>query len=103
MSEVKTSGTSAGPRAFNELLLPQDMTGTKTQTRRLGYARVSTYDQTLDAQLEQLRAQGCAKIFREKVTGARADRRELLKLLIPINPGDAVTVTRFDRLARSTF
>src|SRR5271165_5123266 len=79
------------------------MTETDTQNRRLGYARVSTYGQTLDAQLEQLRAEGCAKIFREKVTGARADRRELLKLLKAINPGDVVTVTRIDRLAHSTF
>ena len=73
------------------------------QNHRLGYARVSTYGQTLAAQLEQLRADGCAKIFREKVTGTRADRRELLKLLKAITPGDVVTVTRIDRLARSTF
>jgi DNA invertase Pin-like site-specific DNA recombinase len=79
------------------------MTETKPQKRRLGYARVSTYGQTLDAQLEQLRADGCDKIFREKVTGARADRRELLKLLKVIASGDVVTVTRIDRLARSTF
>src|SRR6202047_5052730 len=79
------------------------MTETEPQKRRLGYARVSTYGQTLDAQLEQLRANGCARIFREKVTGARADRRELLKLLKAITPGDMVTVTRIDRLARSTF
>src|SRR4051794_8415430 len=44
-----------------------------------------------------------AKIFREKVTGARADRRELLKLLNALGPGDVATVTRIDRLARSTF
>ena len=75
----------------------------KPQNRPLGYARVSTYGQTLDAQLEQLRKAGCAKIYREKVTGARADRRELLKLLKAIGPGDVVTVTRIDRLARSTF
>jgi DNA invertase Pin-like site-specific DNA recombinase len=74
----------------------------ETEPQNLGYARVSTYGQTLDAQ-EQLRAQGCAKIFREKVTDARADRRELLKLLRAISPGDVVTVTRIDRLARSTF
>src|SRR5216683_145568 len=79
------------------------MTGTYPQNRRLGYAHVSTYGQTLDAQLEQLRGGGCTKIYREKVTGARADRRELLKLLKGLAPGDVVTVTRIDRLARSTF
>jgi Resolvase, N terminal domain len=70
---------------------------------RLGYARVSTYGQTLDAQLEQLRADGCAKVYREKASGAQADRRELLRMLKDITPGDVVTVTRIDRLARSTF
>jgi len=87
------------------------MTKTKRKTigdtpeaaRRLGYARVSTYGQTLDAQLEQLRAERCAKIYREKVSGARADRRELLRLLKAVAPGDVVTVTRIDRLARCTF
>ena len=48
------------------------MTETHPQNRRFGYARVSTMGQTLDSQLEQLRAAGCtAKIYREKVTGAR--------------------------------
>ena len=79
------------------------MTGTHPQNRRLGYARVSTYGQTLDAQLEQLRAEGCAKIYREKASGAQADRRELLRLLNGLAAGDVVTVTRIDRLARSTF
>ena len=73
------------------------------QNRRLGYARVSTYGQTLDAQLAQLRAEGCAKVYREKANGAQADRRELLKVLKAIAPGDVMTVTRIDRLARSTF
>jgi DNA invertase Pin-like site-specific DNA recombinase len=79
------------------------MTKTEPQNRRFGYARVSTYGQTLDAQLAQLRDAGCTKIYREKVTGAHNDRRELLKLLKAIAPGDVVTVTRIDRLARSTF
>ena len=79
------------------------MTETPPQNRRLGYARVSTYGQTLEAQLEQLRKAGCTKIYREKVSGARADRRELLKLLRSVGPGDVVIVTRIDRLARSTF
>jgi DNA invertase Pin-like site-specific DNA recombinase len=73
------------------------------ETCRLGYARVSTYGQTLDAQLKQLRGEGCTKIYREKANGARPDRRELLKLLKNLTPGDVVTVTRIDRLARSTF
>jgi DNA invertase Pin-like site-specific DNA recombinase len=57
------------------------MTQTHPQNRRLGYARVSTYGQTLDAQPEQLRGVGCTKIYRGKVAGARGDRRELLKML----------------------
>src|SRR6266403_1634432 len=81
------------------------MTETHPEKRFLGYARVSTYGQTLDSQLEQLRKAGCASrnIYREKVTGARADRRELNKMLRKLAPGDIVTVTRIDRLARSTF
>ena len=79
------------------------MTETQPQDRHLGYARVSTYGQTLDAQLEQLRGAGCTKIYREKVTGARADRRLLLDMLKHLVPGDRVIVTRIDRLARSTF
>jgi DNA invertase Pin-like site-specific DNA recombinase len=71
--------------------------------RRFGCARVSTYGQTLDAQLEHLRKAGFAKIYREKASGARAERRELLRLLERLAPGDEVTVTRLDRLARSTF
>jgi DNA invertase Pin-like site-specific DNA recombinase len=64
---------------------------------------VSTYGQTLDAQLEQLRAERCVRIYREKASGARPDRRELLKLLKALDPGDVVTVTGIDRLAGSTF
>ena len=79
------------------------MTETTSQNRTIGYARVSTYGQTLDAQLEQLRADGCGRIYREKASGAQADRRELLKMLKALAAGDVVTVTRIDRLARSTF
>ena len=79
------------------------MTELEPKNRRLGYARVSTYGQTLDAQLEQLKADGCAKIYREKASGAQADRRVLLRMLKAIAAGDVVTVTRIDRLARSTF
>jgi DNA invertase Pin-like site-specific DNA recombinase len=75
-----------------------------TEKRLIGYARVSTYGQTRDSQLEQLRAAGCSSrnMYREKVTGVRADRRELNRMLRKLAPGDVVTVTRIDRLARST-
>lgn len=71
--------------------------------RRIGYARVSTIGQTLETQLEKLQEAGCTLTFREKVSGARADRKELMRLLKRLEPGDEVTVTRIDRLARSTF
>jgi len=81
------------------------MTETHPEKRPIGYTRVSTFGQTLDSQLEQLRKAGCTSrnIYREKVTGARADRRELNRMLGKLAPGDVVTVTRIDRLARSTF
>jgi DNA invertase Pin-like site-specific DNA recombinase len=81
------------------------MVETHPEQRPIGYARVSTYGQTLDVQLEQLRAAGCTSrnIYREKVTGAHSDRRELNRMLGKLGPGDVVTVTRIDRLARSTF
>ena len=63
------------------------MPGIYPQNRHLGYARVSTYGQTLDARLEQLRGGGCTKIYCEKVSGAPDDRRELLKRLAALLPG----------------
>jgi DNA invertase Pin-like site-specific DNA recombinase len=67
-----------------------------------GYARVSTDGQTLAAQDAALHAAGCAKVYGEKQSGAKADRPELAKLLRRLEPGDVLMVTRLDRLARST-
>jgi DNA invertase Pin-like site-specific DNA recombinase len=67
-----------------------------------GYARVSTNGQALDAQVAQLEAAGCGRIWQEKVSGAKTDRAELKKLLRALRNGDLVLVTRLDRLARST-
>ena len=53
--------------------------------------------------LSSYAARSCTKIYREKVTGADNDRRELLKMLKALAPDGVVTVTRIDRLARSTF
>ena len=67
-----------------------------------GYARVSTDGQSLASQDAQLHAAGCAKVFAEKVSGAKTDRAELAKALKRLSPGDVLMVTRLDRLARST-
>jgi len=67
-----------------------------------GYARVSTDGQSLDAQVKQLRAAGAEKIFKETASGARADRAQLRRVIGQLEKGDVLTVTRLDRLARST-
>src|SRR5262244_623325 len=67
-----------------------------------GYARVSTNGQDLGSQEAELLAAGCAKVFKEKVSGAKTDRAELAKMFRRLEPGDVLLVTRLDRLARST-
>jgi DNA invertase Pin-like site-specific DNA recombinase len=67
-----------------------------------GYARVSTGGQREAVQVRDLRAAGAGKVFREVASGAKTDRPQLRRLLAQIGPGDVVTVTRLDRLARST-
>ncbi|TCQ16374.1 recombinase family protein [Rhizobium sp. PP-CC-3G-465] len=79
------------------------MNKTAPPLRLVGYARVSTVGQTLEAQLEQLEAAGCEVIYQEKASGARDDRKQLVKMLKNLREGDLVVVTRTDRLARSIF
>lgn len=67
-----------------------------------GYARVSTDGQSLAAQVTSLKEAGCERIFQEKISGARSDRKELARLLDALEKGDVVIVIRLDRLARST-
>jgi DNA invertase Pin-like site-specific DNA recombinase len=67
-----------------------------------GYARVSTDGQTLDSQRAKLTAEGTEKIFSEKESGAKTDRKALQRALAALQPGDVLLVTRLDRLARST-
>jgi DNA invertase Pin-like site-specific DNA recombinase len=67
-----------------------------------GYARVSTDGQSLTAQVAELKTANCRRIFREKISGARTDRKQLARLIAALDKGDVLVVTRLDRLARST-
>jgi DNA invertase Pin-like site-specific DNA recombinase len=67
-----------------------------------GYARVSTGAQDLTGQLAQLRAAGCMKVFREKISGTTADRPQLRKLMAVLQRGDVVITPAVDRLSRDT-
>src|SRR6516225_8532918 len=68
----------------------------------VGYARVSTDGQILDAQQASLKSAGCTKVYSEKVSGAKTDRRQLANAIAALAAGDVLLVTRLDRLARST-
>ena len=68
----------------------------------IGYARVSTDGQTLDAQQAALAGAGAERVFAEKVSGAVTERKALAKAIGALSPGDTLIVTKLDRLARST-
>jgi DNA invertase Pin-like site-specific DNA recombinase len=68
----------------------------------VGYARVSTDGQSLDAQHHALSAAGAGRVFSEKQSGAKTDRAALARCLGSLEAGDTLLVTKLDRLARST-
>jgi len=67
----------------------------------IGYARVSTQDQNLELQFDALNKSGCNKIFEDRVSGSRAERPGLNKLLEMLREGDTLVVWKLDRLGRS--
>lgn len=68
---------------------------------KLGYARVSTEDQTLDLQLDALKADGCETIYQEHASGKSAARLELESCLKALRAGDVLVTWRLDRLGRN--
>jgi DNA invertase Pin-like site-specific DNA recombinase len=68
----------------------------------IGYARVSTDSQSLEAQYSALTGAGAEKVYSEKVSGAVTDRKALARAIAALDAGDVLLVTRLDRLARST-
>lgn len=67
----------------------------------IGYARVSTSDQNLDRQIDQLRNQGCERIYQEKITGTSKERPELNRMFEALREGDTIIICEFTRLSRS--
>jgi len=67
----------------------------------LGYARVSTDDQNLSLQIDDLKKAGCSKIFKDKISGAKTERKGLDECLSQLQAGDTLMVWRIDRLGRS--
>jgi len=67
----------------------------------VGYARVSTKQQSLEIQLEKLKAHGCSRIYEEKLSGIDQNRPELIKCKEYLREGDTLVITKLDRMARS--
>lgn len=67
----------------------------------VGYARVSTHEQNLSLQTDELKKSGCNHIFTDKVSGTKSDRPGLNKALAYLREGDTLVVWRLDRLGRS--
>jgi len=67
----------------------------------IGYARCSTDQQSVTAQVEMLKAAGAERIFSENASGIVTDRRGLAKAISALGPGDVLCVTKLDRLGRS--
>lgn len=69
---------------------------------KIGYARVSTVDQNLDRQMDNLKEAGCERIYEEKMTGTTSKRPQLEMMLNTLRDGDTLVIDSFSRLSRST-
>jgi DNA invertase Pin-like site-specific DNA recombinase len=99
---MQNSRISQQKNSVEKIMLFRCVSPLHNDPMKYGYARVSTDGQSVDAQVRQLKAAGCKTVFREVASGAKTDRAQLRRLLDQLDAGDVVTVTRLDRLARST-
>jgi DNA invertase Pin-like site-specific DNA recombinase len=97
LQNVRKSWTSDGKT--DNVLSGQE--NGQARMANIGYARVSTLDQNLTLQSDALAAAGCAKVFEDRASGARADRPGLQKALDYVRDGDVLIVWKLDRLGRS--
>jgi DNA invertase Pin-like site-specific DNA recombinase len=81
--------------------LPDRLRYTLRMATMIGYARVSTDDQSAALQQDALKAAGCLKVFTDKASGSLANRPQLDRMLDQLRPGNVVVVWRLDRLGRS--
>ena len=68
---------------------------------QIGYARVSKLEQNLDLQIDALKAAGCEKVFHDKITSLKEERKGLNEALAFLRPGDVLVVWKLDRLGRT--
>jgi DNA invertase Pin-like site-specific DNA recombinase len=68
----------------------------------IGYARVSTKEQSLDRQIDELKKAGCERIFCEKISGMKKEKPEFMRMLDVLRKGDVVVVSELTRISRST-
>lgn len=68
---------------------------------KIGYARVSTKEQSLDLQKDALEKEGCTKVYSEQISGAKAERPKLDEMIGQLRSGDVIVVWKLDRLGRS--
>src|SRR5215813_609834 len=73
----------------------------RRMTMHVGYARVSTREQTIDLQVDALTQAGCTNVYTEVISGARADRPILAQVLETLRAGDVLVIWKLDRLGRS--
>ena len=72
------------------------------QNMKIGYARVSTFEQKLESQIEVLKEAGAEEVFQEKFTGTNVERPQFNLVFKKLKDGDTLIVTKLDRLARNT-